>query len=179
MSNLVRLCPGCGKVNEAREQSCPDCGSSLWREPRVDADLLQAGGAIRNAAGAGATEDVRGTDAAPRQEVEETRRPADGGESAWLECAEQPATRFPVNRSGILGRKGDIDISSLPGSPYISRRHVAITYIDEHWYVKNLSEASITRLNAVTLPSGTTATIAEGDKLTCGKTTFIFRAGGG
>lgn len=188
MSELVRVCPGCGKVNEAREQSCPDCGNSLWRAPRIDAEAVRGAGEPSSPevqANRGASE-APGPDAL-REPAQNLGQPAgDGGSrelpgdagSACLECAESPSVRFRFEGSGILGRKGDIDVSRLPEAGYISRRHAAISFIDRCWYVKNLSESSVTRLNAGDLPHGATEEIRDGDKLTCGKTTFIFRAGG-
>jgi len=97
---------------------------------------------------------------------------------AQLECLSQPEFIFQLESKedgSIVGRQGDINITCLDNSSYISRKHVRFFYHEGRWLVEPLSQLNPTYINGIEIPEGNPLTIHDGDKVTLANTPFLFR----
>lgn len=92
-----------------------------------------------------------------------------------LECLTQPGFIFEINDGTIIGRDGDVDISSLYNSDYISGKHAAFHFNNGNWYIEDLKSTNGTLVNQVRLREHQKQIIYERDKITLANVTFIFR----
>jgi hypothetical protein len=101
--------------------------------------------------------------------------PVNSEPAASLECLSQPEFVFPVRNDSLVGRQGDVNVSPLERSIYISREHARFLFRDGKWLLDHLSQTSHTYVNGIEVPGGSPQVIRDGDKITLGNTSFLFR----
>jgi len=85
---------------------------------------------------------------------------------AILECTSEPGVTLSVQAGDVIGRAGDVDVSSLSDAKYMSRRHARFHSRRDKWYVENLSTKSFTYVNGKQVEPNTEVEIQTGDRLT-------------
>ncbi len=91
-----------------------------------------------------------------------------------LECTSQPGLSLEGGSGDIVGREGDIDVSTLKDANYMSRKHARFHFKKGSWFVENLSTKSFTYVNGKQVPPETEVEILGGDRLTLGTTRCTF-----
>ncbi|MCW3488702.1 FHA domain-containing protein [Dethiobacter alkaliphilus] len=161
MSEEAKYCPHCDAPNKGHALYCSECMAGLM------------------------------TFDSPLEELAENKEPAvDARENkaevpvilpdmseplASLKCISQPEFVFPVRDNSLLGRQGDINVSPLERSIYISREHARFRFREGKWLLDHLSRNSHTYVNGIEVPGGSPQVICDGDKITLGNTSFLFR----
>ncbi|MBM4459353.1 MAG: FHA domain-containing protein [Chloroflexi bacterium] len=105
------------------------------------------------------------------------------GSPAFLISA--AGARYALSRqgSGLVGRRSgdsnpEVDLSSEPGSQYVSRRHAIIRYDGQRWLVRCHPKASnATVVNGKALRPAETMALADRDMLQFGEVALTFRLG--
>ncbi|MDZ7276634.1 MAG: FHA domain-containing protein [candidate division KSB1 bacterium] len=99
--------------------------------------------------------------------------------SAHLVCEVPGFPPFLILPNTTVGREiqkpGDVDVSAVPNSDYISRRHVTFLLQGTRWLVRPERTTNGTWLNEELLPEGQPREIKANDKLRLGMVTFTFR----
>ncbi len=98
-----------------------------------------------------------------------------GNAGASLECSSEPGVVLSVHSGNIIGREGDVDLTSLKDAEYLSRKHARFHFDGSKWLVENLSTKSFTYVNGKQVPPNTQVEITTGDKLTLGIIRCTFR----
>jgi len=85
----------------------------------------------------------------------------------------------------VIGRRDDknpdknkmlaVDLSTVKGAEFISRRHACIVYANGQYYVESINEQNPTYLEDVRLTAWQRKPIHPGDRIRVGKTTLIFK----
>ena len=160
----VKICPktDCKHINDPFATYCanPECKSSLLYVNPV----YMVYGSLNNAAGSSSRPSV--VPATDRLEVIE---------EAILHCSDQPSFLFKVKSGDIIGRAGDVNISALERSNYISREHARFFLHEETWQLENLSKINPTLVNGQNISTGYTHSLSNGDEIILANTVFIFR----
>lgn len=97
--------------------------------------------------------------------------------SAVLECTSEPGVSLSVTAGDVIGREGDVDLTSLKDGEYLSRQHARFHHKAGKWFVENLSTKSFTYVNGKQVAPNTQVEINPGDRLTLGIIRCTFREG--
>ena len=87
---------------------------------------------------------------------------------------DDPGFRFALLDGLTIGREGDINISGLPGSQYVSRIHATFLKEGGSWYVRDENSKNCTFLNSVKLDPGLKVGLKDGDLISFGFMSFVF-----
>jgi pSer/pThr/pTyr-binding forkhead associated (FHA) protein len=87
---------------------------------------------------------------------------------ATLKCTSEPGVTLTVRTGDVMGREGDVDVSSLSDAKYMSRKHARFRLRLNKWYIENLSTKSFTYVNGKQVEPNTEVEIQSGDRLTFG-----------
>jgi hypothetical protein len=169
-------CPDCGTLNSAESEICEGCGR----------DWPPAGAGVESDTGPG-------TGATPSVEppLPPMDRPPTLGGAASLTLKRSgalTAETFPLGERSTIGRFDretgpiDVDLTPLPESTYITRRHAEIWRDDAgQWLVKDLGSRNGTFVRRAGggqfEPVTGEQAIADGDEIALGNARFEFRAG--
>jgi pSer/pThr/pTyr-binding forkhead associated (FHA) protein len=90
---------------------------------------------------------------------------------------DDPGFRFVLLDGLTIGREGDINVSSLPDSKYVSR--VQATFLKEgaSWYVRDENSRNSTFVNSVRLEPGEKRMLRNDDLISFGLMSFVFKEG--
>ena len=168
----VKICPSpmCGLVCDQYAMWCanPECKASLRDIPAVDHP-------VKDDAPSEEMPDFSDNEvsAPPRESMAMTTQIL----RARLECLDEPSMRFAVYNGNIAGRNGEIDLTPLSRSKYISRKHARFeNFGQEGWQIVNLSQTNPTLVNGQPIPVGGKSTLSGGEEITLADTRFIFRS---
>jgi len=116
-------------------------------------------------------------------------------EEGWSAPAEAPSSfakivvkrqgaetdiEFPVSAPAIIGRFDpsigpiDVDLSELPESQYVSRKHAKIDRADDVWTITDLGSSNGTFLLRNDFERVETAEISDGQEFALGNARFVF-----
>ena len=87
-----------------------------------------------------------------------------------------PALTMEIKDGDTIGRGGDINVSSLPRSEFISRKHATFILQKGKWFMRVEGKTNPTSVNLKLINSGGITELSDGDKIILGDTTFIFRS---
>jgi pSer/pThr/pTyr-binding forkhead associated (FHA) protein len=87
---------------------------------------------------------------------------------ATLECTSEPGVTLAVKSGQVIGREGDVDVSTLSDAKYMSRKHARFKVHRDKWFIENLSTKSFTYVNGKQVEPNTEVEIKSGDRLTFG-----------
>ena len=93
----------------------------------------------------------------------------------FLDCATQTGLVLEIESGDTIGREGDVDVSGLLDSEYMSRKHARFKYKGGRWVIGNLSTKSFTYVNGAQVAAGTEVEVKDGDRVTMGTARFTFR----
>lgn len=178
----VKICPQCGVINDEYAIYCtnPQCRGTLMN---VDAVEVEGGSQTRpagKAEGAGGkngkgVQGKVGQDALERPQIRPTEMLAP--QAARLEHTGPPTFVFKVKSGDTIGRAGDVDISALERSRFISGKHARFYIKEGVWQLESLAQTNKTYLNGVEIPPQGRRGLADGDMITMADSNFIFRVG--
>jgi len=168
-------CPVCGAQISDDAKVCPDCGTEIEAQPE-EAPAASEPAPVASQAPAEAP-------AAPSPP-----QPAVGARLLVKRGGRLTGEEFPLGDRVVVGRFDvetgpvDLDLSTLPEAPYLSRRHAEI-YQDTsgQWFVKDLGSSNGTYLwtsgsgQPQKLPPDQPTTINDGDEIAFGNARFVFR----
>ncbi len=161
MSEETKYCPHCDAPNKAHALYCSECMAGLLTFDNPVAEP---------------PEEAKPAVAPGENEAEVPVMPPVNSEpAASLECLSQPEFVFPVRDDSLVGRQGDVNVSPLERSIYIAREHARFLFRDGKWLLDHLSQTSHTYVNGIEVPGGSPQVIRDGDKITLGNTSFLFR----
>jgi pSer/pThr/pTyr-binding forkhead associated (FHA) protein len=163
MMAKVRICPNCGRSNAEYADWCAHCPTSL---DRVTAVPIQSGSSMPPAASAELPSPVPSSPA-------RTKRLPSG--QAELHSMDVPALTFHVSPGVTVGRGGEVDLSSVPRSDYISQRHARIDVENDAWCLEDLGSPNRSYVNGRPVPEHQKTGIADGDTITLANSSFVFR----
>ncbi len=82
---------------------------------------------------------------------------------------------FPLLDGLTIGREADVNVSRLKGSRYVSRVHATFVKGEDGWYVKDEGSSNGTFVNSVKVEPGTPRKLGEGDLVSLGFMSFVFK----
>ncbi len=174
MTELVKICFKCQHENHPQADVCTSCNEDISKVPRTRKQPEAA-----PVANPTVVASMPGTPITPppAAAVSATRRVATP--TAHLVCEVPGYPAFAIFHNTTVGREirkpGDVDLSSVPQSDYISRQHATFLLQGNRWFVRAEKTTNGTWLNEVSLPPGQLQEIKPQDKLRLGMTTFTFR----
>ena len=170
-TELVKECPGCGHINDQFAWYCvnPDCKSSLITVEAKESSRMQVSSdEIFNPG----NESVPGSFEPSLAPITDRLELVE----AFLICPEQPSMNFKINGGDIVGREGEVNITTLKRSNYISRQHARFFLSEGKWQLQNLSKTNLTLVNGQVIPVGKKQSLSNDDEIVLANTTFIFRS---
>ncbi len=88
---------------------------------------------------------------------------------------DEPGFRFALLDGLTIGREGDINVSGLAGSNYVSRIHATFLKEGGSWFVRDENSKNSTFLNSVRLEPGAKVKLKDEDLISFGFMSFVFR----
>lgn len=166
MDKKVKRCPQCNFANDQYAFLCsnPECRESLMN---VAPEAVLIKDQVPNK--------KEGT---LPQEIDKPGKSLDGVTKRlepMLASVNQKEFVFSVRHMGVVGREGDINVSCLENSNYISRKHAMFFFSGAGWQLEVLTDTNPTYINGVLVPKGFKHSIKDGDKITLANSSFIFR----
>ncbi len=173
-----KVCPQCGTINNEYAIYCtnPRCRGTLMNVNPV---------VVEESPQTVPKDNIRESEKETRVEVEKdvAARPLIqptevlGTTAARLEYVGTPTFAFKVHNGDTVGRAGDVNISALERSRFISGQHISLHIFRGVWHLKSLSQTNKTYLNGEEIPRGSSRELADGDIITLANTNFTFRVG--
>ena len=80
-----------------------------------------------------------------------------------------------ISETGMLGKKGNIDVDYFVTDKYISDQHCKFIQKDSKWFVRVIGETNPTILNQIQLPHGINAEIKNEDYLQIADKLFVVK----
>jgi len=87
---------------------------------------------------------------------------------------EKPEFRFPLLDGLTIGRDGDINVSHIEGSKYVSRVHATFIREGDSWYIRDEKSRNCTYVNSVKVEPGEKRALKDEDLISLGYLSFIF-----
>ena len=167
MTTLVKVCPNCRRNNDRLADLCAFCAASIDRVKATPLGEPGAGGGSGTPGTGGAPASGGAVADAPTQALPTT--------AAELVAVEPPGLRFRLAGSDTVGRGAGVDLSPLPRSAYISRRHARFICEGGRWYVEDLGSTGGTFIAGVRLTPGVRHELIDGGAVTLANSSFTFR----
>lgn len=173
--NLIKKCPKCGHNNKDTAMVCSKCKTSLTRITPEYYKIPQQ------------EEPVKEPPPSSPEEHHSKTSPGKGGTillkaiAPKLSCESYPGFEVEIQDGYVIGREGDIDVTVLPRSKFISRKHASFIKQGEIWYLRDefpadpIEGKNATKVNLKTLKPGDTEPLKDNDKIVLADTVFIFR----
>lgn len=109
---------------------------------------------------------------APAADAQLTQAIPRPGRRAYGQLELPDGTRHPITRTGlVVGRGKDADVRLADAS--VSRRHAAFSVVDDRVHVEDLASTNGLSINGERV---STATLSDGDTVTLGTATIVFRS---
>lgn len=152
--DLVKVCPACGSVNRASSFICSICGTDI-------SDVIAQEAEKRTCPNCGAPlspEDI----VCPACQLPPGSREV----PSTLVLTTEDGLRLVIGTGQpvVLGRDGDVHPEFFTQFPTVSRKHLTIRFVDDHWECEDHS-LNGTYLNGKLLPKNTPFTLRSGDTL--------------
>jgi uncharacterized Zn finger protein (UPF0148 family) len=174
---LIKKCPKCGYINKDTAMVCTDCRASLTRiNPEYYKPQRQE-------------EAVKEPEASAPSDKSQHHEVAQKEDKTVRLNATYPKLIYESNQNfiaeirdgSVVGRDGDINVSSLPRSQFISGRHATFIKRGDRWYLRNEPPTqdwgkNATRINLTDIPYGEMRPLNDYDRITLADTVFIFRS---
>ncbi len=167
MTTLVKVCPNCRRNNDRLADLCAFCAASIDRVKATPLGEPGAGGGSGTPGTGGAPASGGAVAGAPTQALPTT--------AAELVAVEPPGLRFRLAGGDTVGRGAGVDLSPLPRSAYISRRHARFICEGGRWYVEDLGSTGGTFIAGVRLTPGVRHELIDGGAVTLANSSFTFR----
>ncbi len=167
MTTLVKVCPNCRRNNDRLADLCAFCAASIDRVKATPLGEPGAGGGSGTPGTGGAPASGGAVADAPTQALPTT--------AAELVAVEPPGLRFRLAGGDTVGRGAGVDLSPLPRSAYISRRHARFICEGGRWYVEDLGSTGGTFIAGVRLTPGVRHELIDGGAVTLANSSFTFR----
>ena len=87
---------------------------------------------------------------------------------------DDPEFRFALLDGLTVGREGDVSVSKLKDSKYVSRVHATFLKEGNSWYVRDEKSKNCTFVNSVKLDPGEKRKLRNDDLVCLGYMSFIF-----
>ncbi|GFP19883.1 hypothetical protein HKBW3S03_01387 [Candidatus Hakubella thermalkaliphila] len=87
-----------------------------------------------------------------------------------------PNLIIEIKDGDTIGREGDIDVSSLPRSEFISRKHATFILEGSSWHIRDNNSMNGTKINFKKLEPHQVVKLNDGDRISLADTTFIFKS---
>ncbi len=165
MKDKVKICPGCGTTNNEFATFCTnkDCRGSLAyvrvkENTPFESEQPEQGEANMN---------KEERPIVPPTEVFNAE--------AILEHTGPPLLKLGISNGDIAGRAGNIDLSPLKNSNFISGEHAQFIFREGNWFIKNLSQTNKTFVNGEEVALGSEHKLYGGDQIILANTYFVFR----
>lgn len=174
MTTLVKVCPNCRRNNDRLADLCAFCAAPI---DRVKATPLGEPGAGGGSGTPGVGSGTPGTGGAPASGGAVAGAPTQAlpTTAAELVAVEPPGLRFRLAGGDTVGRGAGVDLSPLPRSAYISRRHARFICEGGRWYVEDLGSTGGTFIAGVRLTPGVRHELIDGGAVTLANSSFTFR----
>ncbi len=166
-----KKCPICGHINPDKAAECEKkCGSLL----RVSAQYYKQEEIQEEDRQEIVPQHIQPQAQLPPPEKHEAiiRMPSI---SPKLYCEFNPNFIVEIKNGDVIGREGNIDVTPLPRSQYISRRHAIFIQQGSNWFLRAESRTNPTIVNFRRLNPGEMEPLKDNDRITLADTTFIFR----
>ena len=166
MEDKVKVCPGCGTLNEQYAYMCSNknCKCSLMNVAEEESPVSFANKVVPEEESSNLDEK---TFVSPTEALNNVK--------AYLEHNGPPVSNFGICSGDIAGRAGSIDLSPLKNSNFISGEHVQFFFSEGKWYIKNLSKTNKTLVNGEEVALECKKELTDGDHITMANTYFFFR----
>lgn len=82
--------------------------------------------------------------------------------------------RFALLDGLTVGREGDVNVSRLEGSKFVSRVHATFLKEGDDWYIRDEKSKNFTYVNSVKLEPGSKKVLKNDDLVSLGFLSFIF-----
>jgi pSer/pThr/pTyr-binding forkhead associated (FHA) protein len=183
-----KQCPRCGHINDRDAMVCSKgCPGGLSRIPAKyhqqeqiqQIDMMERGLMYGSKA---EVQDLRDTPSSSPDM--ETHSQTLGGPKETIRLTSLPPKLYSqsspdfiveIKDGYVVGREGDIDITSLPRSEYISRKHATFIHRGGNWFLRAESLTNSTRINFERLDPGKEQALKDNDLIVLADTTFIFK----
>lgn len=154
--DLIKVCPACGNVNRATSFICGFCGTDI-------SDVIAQKAEERKCPNCGtplALEDIvcPTCQRTPETQEKQTFFP--------LILTTENGFRIVIDQDKpvILGREGDVHPEFFLQFPTVSRKHLTLRFVQDHWEGEDHS-LNGTYLNGRLMPRNTPFVLREGDTL--------------
>jgi pSer/pThr/pTyr-binding forkhead associated (FHA) protein len=87
---------------------------------------------------------------------------------------DDPEFRFALLDGLTIGREGDVNVSRLKDSKYVSRVHATFLKEGDSWYIRDEKSRNSTFVNSVRLEPGAKKKLKNDDLISLGYMSFIF-----
>jgi len=91
-------------------------------------------------------------------------------------CESYPGFEVALRDGYVIGREGNIDVTGLPKSNFISRKHATFLCQRNAWFIRAESTTNPTKVNFKVLEQGQTQRLKDNDRIILADTIFIFRS---
>lgn len=182
MTTQEYYCHRCGYVGEEKHR-CPRCKAPMFEVPPLSPPVLtpEVLEALQTETSTPEVVSLEETEILLPPEVDVHEPPTPPATDAFLELilADGSQHRFPIGDEVIIGRFSaetgpvDVDLGRFDGGRYVSRRHCRIYRSGKRYMVEDLQSTNGTLYNGK--PILTPTPLQDGDRLTLGRITLIFR----
>ena len=87
---------------------------------------------------------------------------------------DDPSFKFPLLDGLTVGREGDINVSPLKGSKFVSRVHATFIKEKDGWYIRDEESRNCTYVNSVKVEPGEKKKLGKDDLISLGFMGFVF-----
>jgi len=165
-----KKCPKCKHVNDNLAMKCVACKEGLSRIKPQNHKVSK-----EEKATASSSENKKRLD--QESSAEECRYTAKMSTAiAKIYPESNPALTLEIKDGDTIGREGDINMSSLPRSEFISRKHATFILQKGKWFLRAESKTNPTLVNLKLIGPGEITELSDGDKIIVADTAFIFRS---
>ncbi|NUM74509.1 FHA domain-containing protein [candidate division KSB1 bacterium] len=182
MGGMVKICFTCRHENHPQESICGKCGEDIGSVRPIRKEVLPAEPAPSATTVVGLEPSVPPAQQPGASHPAATPQPATrrmAVPNAYLVCDAPGFPPFLILPNTTVGREvrktGDVDVTPVPNSDYVSRQHVTFLLQGSRWLVRPERTMNGTWLNEELLPEGQPREIKTNDKLRLGMVTFTFR----
>lgn len=154
-----KKCPKCGHINDEFAMVCSrGCPGGF---SRITAQYHEQEGA--------------GIVSAPIDIKLEVKSTIPAAASPKLYCKSTPDFVVEIKDGFVIGREGDIDVTPLAESRYISRRHAAFIRDGDNWLLRAESKTNPTTINYKRINFGEAKLLKDSDLIALSNITFVFK----
>jgi pSer/pThr/pTyr-binding forkhead associated (FHA) protein len=87
---------------------------------------------------------------------------------------DDPGFRFALLDGLTIGREGDINVSRIDGSKFVSRIHATFVKEGGSWYIRDENSRNFTYVNSVKVETGSKRKLSNDDLISLGYMSFVY-----